>query len=228
MDAPAGLPTFQPLASARVDVAGGATFASLVHAVDARALRMRLEPPQQGEPLAVGVGLRVAVEDGMHMVRFLGIAEAVPTGGQGELWVSMPPAAEAYEALRRRALLRRNLVCPVVVKRTIGDQIEIARGQTVDIGGGGIRMRTEPALPVGDVVQLRLSIDAQELAIKAQAKVLECTVVDPRRRKRAGEAKLGYESRLVFTAIDEQDRGRIIQRCFQQQVQRRQRGLGRD
>ena len=36
--------------------------------------------------------------------------------------------------------------------------------------------------------------------------MLECTVVDPRRRKRAGEAKLGYESRLVFTAIDEQDR----------------------
>jgi c-di-GMP-binding flagellar brake protein YcgR len=222
------LPQFQPLASARVAVAGGAMFGSFVLAVDARHARMRLEPPHQGEFPPAGAGVQVAIEDDMHMVRFLGIVRETLLGAEGQLWVSMPEHPSGYEALRRRALLRRNLACPVVITRSLGGQLEIARGITVDIGGGGIRMRTEPALPVGEVVNLRLSLHSKEMAVKATAKVLECVVVDPRKLRRPGEDGLGYESRLVFTAIDEAARQRIIQRCFEQQVDRRRRGFGRD
>jgi hypothetical protein len=228
MAAAADLPQFQPLASARVAQAGGELFASLVVAVDVDGARMRLEPPTHGESIPVGVGVRVAVEDGMHMVRFLGIAVEAPDGAAGQLWVSMPTHAGGYEALRRRSLLRRNLACPVVITRSLGGQLEIARGLTVDIGGGGIRMRTEPALPVGEVVNLRISIDPKQMAVKATGKVLECVVVEPKKRRRRGEEEFGYESRVMFTIIDDAARQRLIQRCYEQQMDRRRRGLGRD
>lgn len=228
MAAGADLPQFQPLASARVVVAGGAMFGSFVLAVDSKHARMRLEPPQNGELPAPGAGVQIAVEDGMHMVRFLGIVREPLLGAEGQLWVSMPEQPSGYEALRRRALLRRNLACPVVITRSLGGQLEIARGVTADIGGGGIRMRTEPALPVGEIVILRLSLDPKAMPVKATAKVLECSVVDPAKRRRPAEEGLGYESRLMFTAIDEAARQRIIQHCFAQQVDRRRRGFGRD
>jgi len=221
------LPQFQPLASAHVTVAGGAMFRSLVLAVDGERARMRLEPPQPADLAPPGVGVQVAVEDGMYMVRFLGLVCDERQGAAGELWVTMPTQRSGFEALRRRALLRRNLACQVVVTRSVGGQLEIARGITVDIGGGGIRMRTEAALPVGEVVNMRLSLDSKELPVKAVAKVLDCVLVDARNSPCPVDQGLGYESRLVFTAIDTTAQQRIIQRCFAQQVERRQRGLGR-
>jgi c-di-GMP-binding flagellar brake protein YcgR len=230
MTAPASLPRFLPYSEAHVTIPGDAAgvaeaeFGSHVLAVSDDGGRLLLDHPGSSDPairLQKGLEVRLTVDDGIKLWSFTSRIEAFEPAAPWGFWVLRPLDAAAYTPIQHRALLRVPMELPVeLAVRQDGRSVAV-RGQTVNLGGGGLGVRTPVALAEGQPVALRLQLLPDEPPLDLEARVIECRPVDAK----AGAADAAFESRVAFQDIGEATRSQILRECYRVQIERRRSQL---
>ncbi|MGE3173500.1 MAG: flagellar brake protein [Planctomycetota bacterium] len=213
------LPRLLAYSPARVLPAGAEPFPSHVLDVSddgARVLLEQADPAQYGV-VHTGQELRVEFDDGVRLWAFATrVLERLPRAEAG-FWCTRPLDAAAYESAQQRETLRARVQCPVTISVPDGQSAVPVRGETVDLGGGGARVRTKAPLPVDAVVRVRLLLQADQPPLQAQARVVASEPVAD------GAAPGLHEGRLEFVELDDAARTDILQRCFRLQLEQRRR-----
>ncbi|MEQ1631381.1 MAG: PilZ domain-containing protein [Planctomycetota bacterium] len=222
-----GIPKLLKYAPARVVPAGSQPFASHVVSVpdDMRRLQLAAVDPSRADSLALGTMLQVEVEHGQKVVVF--DSRVLPPEGHGvhELWIVRPRVPSAYRVVDARETLREPMVCTVVVSSVTDDQASVVRGQTVDLGGGGVRIRSKERTQDGAQVTVRLSLDEKAPAVRAVARVLDCVPIAGA-PSRTNDAL--FESRLEFESLEDSVAAQVLRACFLHQIESRKRRLTGD
>jgi c-di-GMP-binding flagellar brake protein YcgR len=222
-----GIPKLLPYAPARVVPASGQPFASHVVAVpdDMRRLQLAAIDPSRADLLSPGMLLQVEVEDGRRVVVFESRVLPPPGHTEHELWVVRPWVPSAYRAIEARETLREPMICGAVISSGVDEQASVVRGLTVDVGGGGVRLRSKDRVLEGAQVTLRLSLDAGAPAVRAVARVLDCVPIAGAPNQRSDAL---FESRLEFEEVEEPVRAQVLRACFLHQIESRRRRLPLD
>jgi c-di-GMP-binding flagellar brake protein YcgR len=208
---------------ARIAPAAGQPFSSHVLALPADGARLLLAggDPQNGTALPVGAKVHVEVEDGARVLVFDTHVVVGERSAKG-LWVARPQDAADYRVVQSRETLRAPIHCAVVAQFQRGSGLAVVRAETVDLGGGGARLRSKEPLPEKAQVKLRIALDAARPALQAAAHVIDCVRIAT---ESSETAEFTHESRLQFDALDEAARQEILQRCFQHQIEQHKRRL---
>ncbi len=209
---------------ARCVPAGAAPFSSHVLAVPEDGGRVLLAggDPATGTALPVGSMLHVEVEDGPRVLVFdTRVVPSIDRNCRG-LWVARPQEPQAYFVLQSRETLRAPIHCVVVAQWMRDSAPCVVRAQAVDLGGGGLRLRSKERLPEHAQVRLRIALCGDRPPLQAVAHVIDSVMIAP---DPVQPAEFTHESRLQFEALDEAVRQEILQRCFQHQIEQHKRRL---
>ncbi len=217
------IPRLLLFSPARVVPAQAMPFSSHVLALPADGSRLLLAggDPQQGTALPLGSAVRVEVEDGARVLVFDTHVVGCEPFAKGQ-WFARPQDAAGYRVVQARDTLRAPIRCAVVAQYQRGDALAVVRAETVDLGGGGARLRSKEPLPEKAPVRLRIALNSSRPALQVSAHVIDCVRIanDPH-----DSAEFAHESRLRFEALDEATRQEILQRCFQHQIEHRKRRI---
>lgn len=113
-----------------------------------------------------------------------------------------------YTEIQRREHTRVNSALPVKI---INNGFEV-NAETVNISGGGMKLKTQKAFNKGDVVNIIINFSTTK-SIKLKYEIL--------RVEKSGDRNLNYIASGVFQNINNIDRISIVQFCFKQQLELR-------
>lgn len=102
--------------------------------------------------------------------------------------------------IQRREYPRVKFDTKVIIERATGENIVT---QTFDIGGGGLRFRSDADFAQNEPVSCRLYFKEQVSSLKIEGIILKKPHLQP------------YERVLFFTKILESDRDKIVKKCFE-------------
>jgi len=182
---------------------------------------------------SIRVGMRVVPDDQVNRLEEL-LEEANASGFtvmasmagiNAELAISMrrieqsdPDVATYLKALDRKIdILGRALTAQVA-------QLTGEEAHPVNLSAGGLGMRSEQQFLPGQTLEVRMLLFPSLTGVVAFAEVVECEPI-------AGDATLGFNLRLVFTHLREQDRDILIRhalRCQSNALRQRDRKPGKD
>jgi c-di-GMP-binding flagellar brake protein YcgR len=113
------------------------------------------------------------------------------------------------------------IALPVTVSLQHDGAAVSVRGETINLGGGGLCLHTRAPLHPGHDVRLSLMVEGGSKSIVCDAHVLDCRGCGGSTTSYA----LSYESRLAFFGVDERTQSAILRCCFQQQIAQRRSKL---
>lgn len=174
-----------------------------------------MPPTDAARQLRVGWAMRLAMGDGMALWTFEStITRLVPNTPDG-LWTRRPLDPGAYSQSSQRQILRVSLVRRVVLSVPQESGNFAMRGETANIGGGGLAVRTDEVLPMATLLRVRIELHPGQLPLQCEATVIDSRPLEDGR----------HESRLAFATIDEPTQSALLQVCFQEQLARRRNDL---
>lgn len=106
---------------------------------------------------------------------------------------------EQHQVIQRRKYLRMPYITDFFLEKEDGN----LKTESVDIGGGGVRFITDYPLKASSHYRVQLRLSAYEPMIKAEGTILKKNFYKPN------------EYVLEFMKIDEKERDKIVQKCFQ-------------
>jgi c-di-GMP-binding flagellar brake protein YcgR len=168
-----------------------------------------------------GQPLRLEFELGAKLVTCAGRVAAVTDRSRGDFWVSLPSDPAAYQVRQQREFLRVPIVLPVTVSVRYDGAAVSVRGESINLGGGGLCLATRAPLRAGSDVRLGIVLESGGPPIACNAHVLDCR---GRGDSPTTHAR-SYESRLAFVGVDERTQSAILRCCFQQQIAQRRNKL---
>lgn len=201
----------------RVDSSVATSYATRVEDMQGERLKLSL-PTEGGVPVYIPRGERIrcefTAEGGIYSftVEVLGWEQRpIPT-----LIVEMP---KQFQRLQRRDYVRleANLAINYSVLCT-GDATreQWLRSQTRDISGGGLLFKAPDKLPIGAQLEVYLTLEGNTIHTSGEVVRYLPDMVD---------SEPGNWMGLRFLDINERDRDMIIRYIFNQQRERRKRGL---
>ena len=110
--------------------------------------------------------------------------------------------AEKHQIIQRRKYVRIPYITDLFLERDEGN----IKAQTVDISGGGVRFLTDIQLKAEQHFKAQLRLNNFEPMIKVNGHILKKNFYK------------GNEYVLEFAQIKEQDREKIVQKCFNLQI----------
>jgi c-di-GMP-binding flagellar brake protein YcgR len=202
----------------RLDRPDAPSYATHVEDIDDQRVTLSM-PTQGGLPVVLPTGELIRAEftseAGVYTftTRVLGRQEEpVPV-----LFVQRPAK---FERIQRRNYVRLEANLPidyaVLVTTEATPSPDRVRSQTRDISGGGLLFRSPELLPLGTRLDVVIALGGVKIRTIGEVVRLVAEETEPEH---------SYWLGLRYVGIDERDREQIIRYIFDQQRQRRRRGL---
>ncbi len=103
----------------------------------------------------------------------------------------------------------------VIASARKGETVAFIKRSTFDLSGGGFSLRWESPLPLGSVLEAKLTLPDGDLPIKATVRVVTLDSIEV-----SGSQHI-YHIGLSFSLITEKERRRIVRFLFRAEVRRR-------